>query len=171
MKYIDIFELSRAKTVEKGHLTIDDLPDLKEMLKSETPKADIHWKATGTGQRRRLASALLTIDAKLTTDCARCGKSLEIAIVKEVPFLFTKTEDEANRLPIEEDGDDEIVVGSTKFDVAHWVEEELILSLDLFPAHEDCEPDPESLQSQDEEEIPERVNPFAGLADLMKKNS
>ena len=75
MKYIDIFELSRAKTEEKGHLTIDDLPDLKEMLKSETPKADIHWKATGTGQRRRLASALLTIDAKLTTDCARCGKS------------------------------------------------------------------------------------------------
>ena len=45
------------------------------------------------------------------------------------------------------------------------------MSLDLFPAHEDCEPDPESLQSQDEEEIPERVNPFAGLADLMKKNS
>ena len=45
MKYIDIFELSRAKTEEKGHLTIDDLPDLKEMLKSETPKADIHWKA------------------------------------------------------------------------------------------------------------------------------
>ena len=168
MKYIDIFELSRAKAEEKGHLTIDDLPDLKEMLKSETPKADIHWKATGTGLRRRLASALLTIDAKLTTDCARCGKSLEIEIVKEVPFLFTKTEDEANRLPIEED---EIVVGSTKFDVAHWVEEELILSLDLFPAHEDCEPDPESLQSQDEDEIPERVNPFAGLADLMKKNS
>ena len=65
MKYIDIFELSRAKTEEKGHLTIDDLPDLKEMLKSETPKADIHWKATGTGQRRRLACALLTIDAKL----------------------------------------------------------------------------------------------------------
>lgn len=170
MKYIDIFELSRAKIEEEGRLSIEDLPDLKEMLESEKPKADVYWKATGTGQRRRLASALLTVEAKLTTDCARCGNPLEIEINKEVPFLFTKTEDEANRLPIEDDGDDEVVVGSTKFDVAHWVEEELILSLDLFPSHEDCEPDPGSLQSRDEEEIPERVNPFAGLADLMKKN-
>lgn len=171
MKYIDIFELSRAKIEEEGRLSIEDLPDLKEMLKSEKPKADVYWKATGTGQRRRLASALLTVEAKLTTDCARCGNPLEIEINKEVPFLFTKTEDEANRLPIEDDGDDEVVVGSTKFDVAHWVEEELILSLDLFPSHEDCEPDPGSLQSRDEEEIPERVNPFAGLADLMKKTA
>ena len=90
MKYIDIFELSRAKTEEKGHLTIDDLPDLKEMLKSETPKADIHWKATGTGLRRRLASALLTIDAKLTTDCARCGKSLEIESSRKYRFSSRK---------------------------------------------------------------------------------
>ena len=167
MKYIDIFELSRAKIEEEGRLSIEDLPDLKEMLKSEKPKADVYWKATGTGQRRRLASALLTVEAKLTTDCARCGNPLEIEINKEVPFLFTKTENEANRLPIEDDGDDEVVVGSTKFDVAHWVEEELILSLDLFPSHEDCEPDPGSLQSRDEEEIPERVNPFAGLADAI----
>ena len=56
MKYIDIFELSRAKIEEEGRLSIEDLPDLKEMLKSEKPKADVYWKATGTGQRRRLAS-------------------------------------------------------------------------------------------------------------------
>ena len=61
MKYIDIFELSRAKIEEEGRLSIEDLPDLKEMLKSEKPKADVYWKATGTGQRRRLASALLTV--------------------------------------------------------------------------------------------------------------
>lgn len=169
MKYIDIFELSRAKTEEEGHLTIEDLPNLKEMLEGDAPQADVHWQAVGTGQRRRLASALLKIEAKLVTECARCGKELEIVIDKEVPFLFTKTEDEANSLPIEEDGEDEVVVGSTKFDTAHWVEEELILSLDLFPAHEDCEPDRELLQSREDEEIPERVNPFAGLADLMKK--
>ena len=118
MKYIDIFELSRAKTEEEGHLTIEDLPNLKEMLEGDAPQADVHWKAVGTGQRRRLASALLKIEAKLVTECARCGKELEIVIDKEVPFLFTKTEDEANSLPIEEDGEDEVVVGSTKFDTA-----------------------------------------------------
>lgn len=169
MKYIDIFELSRAKLSQDGRLTIDDLPNLKEMLNGETPKADVSWKATGTGQRRRMASAVLVIEAKLTTECARCGKELVIEMNKEVPFLFTKTEDEADRLPIEEDGDDEVVVGSTKFDVAHWVEEELILSLDLFPSHEDCEPDQERLHSKETEETAQRINPFAGLADLMKK--
>lgn len=169
MKYIDIFELSRAKKRMQGHLTIDDLPNLKGMLNCETPLADVCWTAAGTGQRRRLASAELTIEATLTTDCARCGKKMEIEISKTVPFLFTKTEKEADELPIEEDGEDEVVVGSSKFDVAHWVEEELILSLDLFPAHDDCEPDRNQLQSKEIEEISERVNPFAGLADLMKK--
>lgn len=169
MKYIDIFELSRAKVTQEGRLTIDDLPNLEEMLNSETPKADVYWKATGTGQRRRMASALLSIEAVLTTDCARCGKELVIEVNKEVPFLFTKTEEEADRLPIEEDGEDEVVVGSTKFDVAHWVEEELILSLDLFPAHGDCEPDQDQLHSKETEETVQRANPFAGLAELMKK--
>ncbi len=169
MQTIDIFELSRSKSVAEGRFTIDDLPQLREMLHGSDPRADVVWKAEGTGTRRRLPSALLTIEAVLVTGCARCGKPLELEITREVPFLFTKTEEEADRMPIEEDEDDEVVVGSTKFDVAHWVEEELILSLDLFPAHEDCEPDREKLQSRDEVEIPERVNPFANLADLMKK--
>lgn len=169
MKYIDIFELSRAKTEQQGRFTIEDLPNLKEVLNGHSPRADVSWTAKGTGQRRRMASAVLALKATLTADCARCGRPLDIVIDKEVPFLFTKTEEEADKLPIEEDGDDEIVVGSTKFDIVHWVEEELILSLDLFPAHEDCEPDPERLCSGDEEEVCERVHPFAGLAELMKK--
>lgn len=169
MKDIDIFELSRAKATVEGTLTIEDLPDLKEMLHGDAPKAEVRYTAVGTGERRRMASALLRIEAKLTCECARCGGELVLTIDKEVPFLFAKSEQEADRLPIEEDGEDEVVVGSTKFDLAHWVEEELILSLNVFPAHEDCEPDREQLQSREAEALPERVNPFAGLAGLMKK--
>lgn len=169
MKYIDIFELSRAKAVQEGFLTIEDLPNLREILAAENPKAEVHFKAVGTGTRRRMASALLEIEASLTTECARCGKELVIEISRSVPFLFARTEDEADRMPIEEDGEDEVVVGSSKFDTAHWVEEELILSLDLFPAHEDCEPEREKLETADEDASVERPNPFAGLAGLMKK--
>ena len=67
------------------------------------------------------------------------------------------------------DGDDEIVVGSRKFDVAAWVEEELILSLPLFAQHDDCEPDEERMQTEETSETMQRANPFACLAALKKR--
>ena len=55
------------------------------------------------------------------------------------------------------------IVGSDKLNLADWIEEELILSLPLVPAHEEgCQTDgPE--ESKDEVQKP---NPFAKLKDL-----
>ena len=72
-------------------------------------------------------------------------------------------------MPLDEDEDMEIVVGSEQMNVAEWVQEEVILTLPTFPKHDECEmPEVEG----EEEEIvePTRPNPFANLKDLMKKN-
>ena len=71
----------------------------------------------------------LTVDATLTTSCVYCAEPCRLRIEKTVPFLLTQTEDEADSLPIEEDGEFDVIVGSTHFDLAHLVEEELLLSL------------------------------------------
>ena len=99
--------------------------------------------------------------------CARCYEPVVYSIERELTFRFTKTEAEANALPLDEEGDDEeVIVGSRTLSVADWVQEEAILSLPAMPVHEDCEmdcePDPEEVV------MSEKPNPFAALAALKK---
>ena len=156
---VDIFELSRTRRTIEGEATLTDMPQLESALEGETREASVHWKAVGEAG----------VKAVLVTQCVRCGKACEIEIEKELPFLFTKTEAEADALPIEEDGDYDIVVGSTHFDPVGWVEEELILSLPAFPQHPACEPDREKLQTKETGETQQKTNPFAVLASLKKR--
>ena len=82
-----------------------------------------------------------------------------------------KSEAEANRLPVDEDEEWEVVVGSEHLKVADWVQEEVILSLPTFPKHEDCEaPYSEHLQADGQEAKEEKPKPFANLRELLKKN-
>ena len=164
MKTIDIFELSRTRRTVEGTLTLDELPELSEALEGNHKAADVTFEAVGTAGRNDLPGADLVVRATLTTACVRCGKPYEVKIDKEIPFLFTQTEEEANAMPVDEDGDYEVVVGSRKFDLAQWVQEELILSLPAFPMHDDCEPDEEQLRTHETPETLEKPNPFACLA-------
>ena len=88
-----------------------------------------------------------------------------IPVSRELVFRFTKTEAEANALPLDEEGDDEeVIVGSRSLSVADWVQEEAILSLPAMPLHDDCEMDYEN--TSDEVVEAEKPNPFAALAAL-----
>lgn len=167
--YTDIFELSRTRGHIEGRLTRDDLPEALSMLEGEAADVTVDWSAHGTAGSRDLPGADLTISARVVTDCARCGKPVELAIDKTVSFLFTRTEAQADAMPIDEDGDFEIVVGSRKFDVAHWVEEELILSLPPVARHDDCAPEARDLETHEEDE-PQKPNPFACLAGLKTRH-
>ena len=118
-----------------------------------------------------LPAAMLTIKGKVQMRCTRCTQPIDIDIEREVPFLFVKSEAEANRIPVEEDEEWEVVVGSEHMDVAAWVQEEIILSLPNFPRHDDCEaPLKHSDIASEDEEVIERPKPFANLRDLLKKN-
>ncbi|MDO4936744.1 MAG: YceD family protein [Sutterellaceae bacterium] len=169
MQYVDIFELSRARSTIEGTLTAADLPEAFSLLEGVAKDIQVSYKAQGTAGRRELAGADLILDATVVTACVRCSKPVTIRIEKTVPFLFTKTEKEADAMPIEDDEEFEIVVGSRKFDIAHWVEEEIILSLPQFAQHDDCEPDRELLQTEETEETVAKPNPFACLAALKTK--
>lgn len=167
MKTIDIFELSRTRGEIEGDLALADLPGLSETLEGAQKSAAVHFHAKGTAGRDDLPGAALEIHAKIQTMCSRCGKPVEVTVDKTVPFLFTRSEEQADAMDISEDGEFEVVVGSTKFDVAAWVQEELILSLPAFPQHARCEVDEAELEAADEN-FQERENPFAVLAGLKK---
>lgn len=169
MQYIDVFELSRTRRSIDGELTLNDMPELGALLEGQSVSAHVRYQALGTAGHRDLPGADLTIEAVITTQCVRCGTPVEVRIEKTVPFLFVKSEKEADEMPIEKDDGFEIVVGSRRFALADWVQEEVILSLPAFPQHEDCEPDREKLQTEETPETLERPNPFAVLASLKTK--
>ena len=170
MQYTDIFELSRARGVIEGDFTESDLPGLASLLDADCGRLQVHWQASGTAGRDDLPGADLALKAEIVTRCVRCGEPVTIVVEKTVPFLFVKNEKQADAIPIEDDGDYEIVVGSRKFDLAAWVEEELILSLPAFAQHDDCSPDEEHMHTEELPQAQERTNPFAVLATLKKKH-
>lgn len=170
MDTIDIFEFSRRHQTLEGDLDLKDLPGLEKMLSGPARLCQAHFHAHGIAGDKGLPGAELTIEARLVTECVRCGEPAEFRVTKTIPFLFAQTEAQANAMPIDEDGDWEIVVGSKRFDPAHWVEEELILSLPMFPKHEDCEMFHSKKLAQEEKEIQKnQTKPFAGLQELLRK--
>lgn len=166
---IDIFELARLRREVSGDVTLEAMPELAKALEGEAKVCECTWQASGLGEVKGRPAAELTLRAHLVTQCVRCGKPCDIDIEKTVPFVFTKTEAEADAMPIEEDDGYDVVVGSRRFDTTAWVEEELILSLPAFPQHEDCEPDRTQLETAETEETLEKPNPFAVLAGLKTK--
>lgn len=164
---LDVFEIARTGQTVEGELTLDDMPELAaSVLELEGP---IRFSVTGLGVIERLPAARLEIEGSVVMTCARCNDPVVYPIDGELVFRFTKTEAEANALPLDEEGDDEeVIVGSRALSVAAWVQEEVLLSLPAMPVHEDCEMD---FEADDEEMImSEKPNPFAALAALKKNN-
>jgi uncharacterized protein len=88
---------------------------------------------------------------------------MTFSLEREVVFRFARSEAEADSIPIEEDDDVEIVVGSTKLNLLDWIEEEVLLSLPLVPMHEtECTKHMQTSSVEKEE----KVNPFAELGKL-----
>lgn len=163
---IDVFRLSRDRAKAAGELSVADLP-LLGSHEAKFSEGTLAWEAEGTEGRRRLPGAVLRIRGSIRGTCCRCGAPLELEIDRETSFLFVKSEAEADAIPLSEDEEDEIVVGSTRFDVAKWVEEEVLLSLPLYPAHDACDAPENPLREEDEPGM-ERVSPFAVLSSIKK---
>lgn len=163
---VDIFSVSRNLSTVEGTINVADMPQLQKLLADD--QGQLFVRIEGTKGDRGLPGANLTIDGTVNMICTRCTKPMPVVVHCEVPFLFTKTEEQADLIPIEAE-DVEIVVGSEDMNVAEWVQEEVILSLPAFPKHEDCE----SVLDDWEDDMPEieekRPNPFANLKDLLKK--
>ncbi len=160
---LDIFEIARTRQTVEGTLELDEMPELAHFIQAlEEP---MKFSVTGLGIIERLPAASLTIEGSAVMQCARCNEPVTVPVFRELTFRFTKTEEEANALPLDEEGDDEeVIVGSRSLSVADWVQEEAILSLPAMPLHDDCEMEYEN--TDDEVIEAEKPNPFAALAAL-----
>lgn len=169
---LNIFDFARSKKTLSGSLSLTEMPRLNETLTGEAKSADVGFVLTPREGKKGLPAVELTVDATLTTSCVYCAEPCRLRIEKTVPFLLTQTEDEADSLPIEEDGEFDVIVGSTHFDLAHLVEEELLLSLPAFPRHEVCRAPTKNTSHEETGSSSGKNKPFSALSDLIRqKNS
>lgn len=168
---VDIFSIASNRQKINTKVAVSEMPELESLIINSEESHPFEVEIEGIEGVRGLPAALLTVKGKLQMRCIRCMKPLGVEIDREVPFLFVRSEAEANRIPVEEDDEWEVVVGSEHLNVAEWVQEEVILSLPSFPRHDDCEAPQSSVLNDDfEEEELEKPKPFANLRDLLKKN-
>lgn len=172
MQTIDIFEFARRRQTLSGTISVADMPQLSAFLADTT--GEIRWFAEGLGERRGRPAARLEIEGEVAMPCAFCNGPVPTEVYSDAVFLFVKTEAEADAIPVDEDEEDEeVTVGSNRFSIAAWVEEEAILSLPATTSHDEgCEGTEVFEEKRAAEEAAEeraredRPNPFAALADL-----
>lgn len=161
---IDIFELARSCETLEGEVSLEDMPELRKTVLSLAGGA-VRFVATGLGTLRQYPAVSLSIEGEAEMTCARCNQPVTVPFEHELTFILTKSEAEANRIPLDEDGDEEdVIVGSKSFDVHAWVQEETILTLPGIVSHDDCEA-PAHEEASDDAPV---NNPFAALAGLKK---
>lgn len=166
----DAFELSRMRQRLAGQLAVAGLPRLVAELAK--PAGQIDYSVQGGPDAQGHPGALLHLRGTLTLRCERCSEPLDFALEREVRFRFVRSESEADALPLEGEGDEEVVVGTHSMSLADWVEEEVLLSLPVAPKHGVCSaPAPawENPEIAADAQPPEaRRQPFAALDSLRK---
>ncbi|MEG1833223.1 MAG: YceD family protein [Burkholderiaceae bacterium] len=164
---IDAFELSRTRGHFEGAVGLSDMTRLAAMLVDT--EGELAYSIDGLVDANGHPGALMQVMGAVRMSCNRCGKPVTIEFDREVPFRFVRSEAEANAIPVDEDEDVEIVVGSAAMVVADWVEEEAILSLPIAPRHENCSaPEFDAGEIPREAADPERRRPFSMLETLKR---
>lgn len=166
--YTDVYELSRLGQTLAGNVKLSDMKRLTDVLVSDD--GFIQYKITGIVGDKGWPGAIMELKGVLWLECNRCFKPMSFDLEREVVFRFVKDEEEADSIPIEEDDDTEVVVGSQKLNLLNWIEEEVLLSVPLIPMHEgECSTVlAEQNQAEDQavEAAVKQNNPFAKLKEL-----
>jgi uncharacterized protein len=175
VKRIDVFELARTGASVQQTLAPAQLARLAPTLAGIA--GEIHFEFTGGIDERGRPAALLDLHATLPLRCDLCGRELRFTCDHQQRFFFVPTERELDAVPIDVEAD-EALLGSSAFDLAALVEDELILQLPISPRHPQCVPEVHETGSAarggDEEpggQAADRPHPFAALARLRKPGS
>jgi len=161
---VDIFDAARVERLIAGHLAIEAMPRLKDLLASPSEGIAFRWQ--GRVDEAGRPAGELSLRARLVLHCDRCGELVDLVLDETCRFWFVSSEAELERLPVE-DTNDEPMMGSTRFDLRTLVEDQAILALPISPRHTACAGHPSAafLATGDGDRVPsERQRPFSVLA-------
>ncbi len=151
-------EMSRGGKFQ-GKIELADLSRLAEFLLSDQSDILVEFRFRQSDYNVPIVEGRL--QARLTVECQRCLKAMEIPLQIELKLLVSPTDSE-----VVESSLDTVFSENGSVDIFKMVEDELILGLPLVTLHEDVACN-EFWQTR--EENPEQAtkeNPFSVLAKL-----
>ncbi len=161
---IDPIRLAEEGIRLSGSLELSKMTRLAPSLVEPLGQVEVELEFDRDGSLKLLHGR---VHGVLRLQCQRCMEELELPLDEELNLGLILAEGEADRLPA---GYEPLLVTSQEIELAEIVEDELLLSLPLFPMHEEgqCQParPPEPEEAPPAEEKP---NPFGVLAKLKDK--
>jgi len=163
LRAFDLIAFIRARRELRGTVRLGDLERMVTEVPSDAPAGaldtSLEWFATGETRREvrrdaaqpgRADAALsatshtvsqpyLTLNIKGATwlECQRCMKAFELPLQIQALYRVMETEAQADALALD-DGEAEVIVGSSAFDLIDLIDEEVVLSLPMVPKHDVC---------------------------------
>jgi uncharacterized protein len=164
--------LAETGTVLRGSVALKGMTRLAGYLHDDRGDAEVELAFGIDEQGIRYAAG--RVRAELQLLCQRCLQPLTLPIDVRTRLAFVHPE-EAERLP---DTYDPLVYDEPSLEVARIVEDELMLALPIVPMHasDACVAKfavgatrPPRAEGESKDARQDRRRPFAGLAELMKK--
>lgn len=132
---IDSLEFARRSLEIRGTISLLDFPRLKDELFS--PDGELSYHLAGVLGTQGEPGLKLHVHGKLNLICQRCLGALAYEVDTTTRFVIVPSED---RMPAPEDERDDVdyMVADTHLGVHALIEDEVLLSLPLAPAHENA---------------------------------
>ena len=152
---------------------LQNLERLAHELIGLGPDLTVNWRAAvelragATGQMDTWLHLQALASVPLT--CQRCMAAVQTPLQVDQWYRFVATEDIA--MAEDDASEEDLLVMTPQFDLAVLLEDELLMALPLVPMHDECPVLPAfSAGAIDApENVPDKPNPFAALAQLKKK--
>lgn len=182
---LDIKKFAQDGAQASGALNLADFARVCEDLPEGTarPLPAVQWQAQGQW-RNVLGQSVpytqsevmgqpwlhLEIHTEVARHCQRCLQPMVLPVAVDRDYRFVA--DEATASAQDEDSLEDVLVWDKHFDLHALLEDEILLDLPLIPMHEVCPhlaaPVLAAPRAKEAEE--KKQQPFAGLADLLKKS-
>lgn len=137
------------------------------------PDLTVSWQAAAelrTGATGQMDTWLhLQANTAVPLTCQRCMAAVQTPVQVNQWYRFVATEE----IAMEQDdaSEEDLLVMAPQFDLLGLLEDELLMALPLVPMHDECPVLPAFSAGVIDapENMPEKPNPFAALAQLKKK--
>ena len=163
--WLDVLALARREGRWSGRVSLSALPRLRAVVAADSAndvEVELGFRIDGSGRVQVAGEAL----ASATVACSRCMEDVPVRVRATVDARVVRSEAEASELIAD---CDVIVAPSREMEVAHLIEDDLLLGLPETGCG-DQEPCPNAPPTEypaaDGETLPARANPFDALAAL-----
>lgn len=166
---VDAWELARLQRRVQGAAALAGFSRLLSGLPEQPGSRMVEWAVTGEHDSHGRRYLSLEADVVVVLECQRCLGIFDYPLRVSNRVQLVESEVELETEDTAEDDPDvpDLILGSNRFDVHAFVEDELILALPYVPKHDVC-PSPPKVLDATEGGGSDRPSPFAALAQLKK---